>query len=338
MRAITIILLFISSSVFAQEAVFSQFYSSSLYLNPALAGVENETFFGANYRTQWSNIALPFNTFQASFIHPVFQRGMKKRHLGGFGASVLNDVAGPNKEFATQAFSLAGAWNVHLNRSGNHFISLAVQTGVGQQRINYDNLHWSSQYSSTGGYDGALPGEGSFTNTRVFRPIFNTGLMWSFSKKRRKQLSFYNGIALSNLSKTKSYFPGIAGDRSLIFKAHGGITAMLTNSLEISPNYLVQIQDVHKQINVGTYLGYSLSKNRSTSSVKLIAGAWYRLHDGLILSTGVATRKINVGFSYDSNMSSMGRTFGYSGAYEFSVSYRVPGKNNNYKRISSPLI
>jgi type IX secretion system PorP/SprF family membrane protein len=341
MRSLRFILIFISplliTSVYAQDAVFSQFYSSALYLNPALAGVEKETFFGANYRSQWSNISLPFNTCQASFIQPVFQRGMKKRHLGGVGASMLNDVAGANNEFSTQAFSIAAAWNIHLSRSGNHFISVAVQTGIGQQRISYGDLRWSSQYSSATGFDGTLPGESSLTSTRVFRPLLNAGLLWSYSMKGNKPLSFYNGFVVSNLPKTKSYFAGMAGDQSLVLKMHGGVTAALSTQLEISPNYLVQVQGVNKQINLGTYIGYSLSKSKSANNLKLVAGAWYRLNDGMIFSAGVATRKINVGFSYDNNMTSMGRTFGYAAAYEVSVAYRVPGKNN-FKRISSPLI
>jgi type IX secretion system PorP/SprF family membrane protein len=338
-KAISLVIFsLIATTAFAQEAVFSQFYSSALYLNPALAGVENETFLGANYRSQWSNLSVPFNTFQASFIHPVFQGGTKKRHLGGVGASLLSDVAGPNKEFATQAFSLAAAWNIHLNESGNHFITVALQTGVGQQRISYDNLHWSSQYSATAGFDGSLPGESSMTNMRVFRPILNTGLLWSYSAKGRKPMSFYNGLVLSNLPRTNSYFPGTAGDRAVVFKSHGGVTTSLSDKLEISPNYLVQVQGNNSQLNLGTYFGYSLPKGRSLmSGVKIIAGGWYRLGDGLIFSTGVSTRKINIGFSYDNNMSSMGRTFGYTGAYELSMTYRVPGKNN-FKRISSPLI
>ena len=342
MRSLKSILLFMFSLIvvpaLAQETVFSQFYSSALYLNPALAGVENETYFGANYRSQWSNISLPFNTFQASFIQPVFQGGMKKKHLGGIGASVLNDVAGPNREFATQSVSFAAAWNVHFNKSGTHFISMAMQAGVGQQRINYSNLQWSSQYSSTTGFDASLPGEATMTNTRVFRPIVNTGLLWSYSLKRRKNISFYNGLVLSNLPKTGSYFAGTAGYRGTIFKSHGGVTAALSNNLEISPNYLVQVQGTNRQVNVGTYVGYSLAKgNNALSGVKLIAGTWYRLHDGLIFSAGISTSKINVGFSYDNNLSSMGRTFGSAGAYELSVAYRVPNKNN-FKRISSPLI
>lgn len=331
----------LSTQVLAQEPVFSQFYSSGLYLNPALAGVESETFFGANYRSQWSSLSLPFNTFQASFIHPVYNHGIRRKHLGGVGASLLSDVAGPNKEFSTQAFSLSGAWNIRLNGNDNHIISVALQTGIGQQRINNDNLRWSSQYSSGMGYDASLPGEASMNNMRVFRPIVNTGLIWSYTteKNRRSEgVSFYNGLAFSNLAKTNSYFPGVLGDRSMIVKNHGGVSALLSNKFEISPNYLVLIQGKNRQVNIGSYAGYSMNANRgSASKIKVIAGVWYRLNDGLIFSTGLATNKINVGFSYDTNAASMGKSFGYAGAYELSMAYRVPGKNS-FKRISSPLI
>ncbi|HZY79223.1 MAG TPA: PorP/SprF family type IX secretion system membrane protein [Cyclobacteriaceae bacterium] len=332
------VLLFVSSGVLAQESVFSQFYSSALHLNPALAGAEGETFFGANYRSQWQSISLPFNTFQASFIHPVYRGGIRKKHLGGVGASALSDVAGPNKEFATQSVSLSAAWNIRFDKDGNHFVSFALQSGVGQQRINYNSAQWSSQYSAGSGFDASLPGESSANNMRVFRPILNAGLFWSYTLKGRKPLSFYNGLALSNLPRTNSYFPGTVGDRGVIFKTHGGVTAPLSDHLEISPNYLVQLQGVNNQVNLGAYLGYSLLKTRGVSNgAKVIAGAWYRLNDGLILSAGVSTRKVNVGFSYDNNLGSMGRTFGSTGAYELSMGYRIPGKNN-FRRISSPLI
>ena len=308
----------------AQDPVFSQFYSSALYLNPAMAGVENETFFGANYRSQWSSLSLPFNTFQASFIQPVYNHGIRKKHLGGFGVSLLNDVAGPNKEFVNQALSVAGAWNVRLNHNPNHTISFGLQGGVGQQRINYEMLHWSSQYSAATGYDPTIAGENSAANLRIFHSIVNTGLLWSYSKK---DVSFYNGVALNNLSH-----------HPVTLKVHGGFTFPVSNKLDVSPNYLVMTQSGNHQVNIGAYAGYAMLSDRgATSPLKLIAGAWYRIGDGMIFSAGLATKKINVAFSYDNNIASMGKTFGYASAYELSISYRAPGKNN-FKRISSPLI
>src|SRR5690606_9856556 len=135
---------------------FSQYYASGLYLNPALSGLEKDIFLGMNYRSQWSNLSTPFNTFQFSFIHPLTKPGVRAKHLGGFGASFLNDVAGPNKEFVTQSVTLAGAYNFHLNRFGNNIISVGLQAGATQQRINYDALQWSTQYNPATGYDNGL--------------------------------------------------------------------------------------------------------------------------------------------------------------------------------------
>ncbi|MBA4058472.1 MAG: hypothetical protein C0490_27390, partial [Marivirga sp.] len=77
-RYITLFVLLIVSmpSLHAQSPVFSQYYASSLYLNPALSGLEKDIYFGMNYRSQWSNLGLPFNTFQFSFIKPLVKPGI----------------------------------------------------------------------------------------------------------------------------------------------------------------------------------------------------------------------------------------------------------------------
>src|ERR1041384_6132290 len=118
--ALVIIFMLMKIGVQAQSPVFSQYYATSLYLNPALSGLEKDIFMGMNYRSQWSNLGLPFNTFRFSFIKPLVKPGVHVKHLGGFGASFLNDVAGPNKEFTTQSVMVSGAYNFHLTRFGNN--------------------------------------------------------------------------------------------------------------------------------------------------------------------------------------------------------------------------
>src|SRR5688572_8883525 len=99
----------------AQDPVFSQFYTSSLYLNPALAGMEKDVVLGINYRSQWAGVNLPFRTFQLSAIHPIVQQGVRSKHLGGFGATLFSDEAGPHREVVSQGFSIASSYNFHLN-------------------------------------------------------------------------------------------------------------------------------------------------------------------------------------------------------------------------------
>ncbi len=337
-------LVFLQHDLCAQTPVFSQYYASGLYLNPALAGLEKNTYFGMNYRSQWSNLSLPFNTFQFSFIQPITRPGVRKKHLGGFGVSYLNDVAGTNKEFITQSISLAIAHNFHLNRHGNNIISSAVQVGASQQRINYDALQWSSQYSAIAGYDQSLPGESSLINYQILQPVVNAGMMWYYTNKQRSlsplSTSIYNGVSVSNVLRSNSFYLHSKGDVSILYKVHGGFSSTWSRKVDFSPNYLIQWQDKNLQVNLGMYVGYSLTNPKASSksgSTKVLIGGWYRLQDSFILSTGLSNSIWNIGFSYDNNIFSLSKAFGYASAYELSLAYKTHSKNG-FKRFSSPLI
>lgn len=337
-------LFIMETKVYGQSAVFSQYYASALYLNPALAGLEKDTYFGMNNRSQWNNLSLPFTTFQFSFIQPINRPGPHIKHVGGVGLSFLNDVAGANKEFVTQGLSIAGAYNYHLNRYGNNIIAAAFQLGVNQQRINYNGLRWSSQYSSFSGFDQSLPGEASLTNNQVFQPVVNAGLVWYYTNKQRNlsfySTSIYNGFSVSNLVPTTGFYLHSKSDMSLLYKLHGGFTKTWSRSIDFSPNYLVQWQDKNFQINLGMYIGYSINHPRVSNkkgSTKILAGIWYRLQDAVIVTTGMSNDIWNLGFSYDSNIFSLSKTFGYGSSYEISLAYKILNKHG-FKRFSSPLI
>lgn len=337
-------LLITANELFAQNPVFSQYYSSGLYLNPALAGLEKDTYFGMNYRSQWSNLSLPYSTFQFSFIQPITKPGARKKHWGGFGLSFLNDVAGANKEFVTQGLSLAFAYDLHLNRYGNNIISLALQGGASQQKINYSAMQWSSQYASFTGYDESLPGEPGLVNDNLFHPVFNAGMMWYYTNKQRNMshysTSVYNGIAVSNLIRANGFYLNKKADATLLYKVHGGFVSTWSRKVDISPNYLIQYQEESLQINVGMYVGYAVtnkSANSASGNLKLMVGVWYRLGDAIIVSTGLSNATWNIGVSYDSNVFSLSKTFGYGSSYEISLGYKIVNKNG-FKRFSSPLI
>ncbi len=347
MRQITflttfLLLLILPFVAVSQAPVFSQYYSSGLYLNPALAGLEKDIYLGMNYRTQWGNLNLPFTTFQFSYIQPISRNGSPKRHVGGLGLSFLNDVAGSNKEFITQGISLALARNFQLNHLGNNILAIALQAGASQQRINYDDLRWSSQYSAFTGYDQSLPGESTLTNERVFNPILNAGLMWYYHPRPKnlsvKSTSIFNGVSVSNILRPDGFYLNSKDALSLLYKIHGGFTSAITRKIEVSPNYLVQLQDESMQVNLGMYVGYTITTSRDISAgMKAIAGAWYRYQDAVIISVGLSNANWNLGFSYDSNVFSFGKAFGYGSAYELSLAYKIVSKSG-YKRFSSPLI
>jgi type IX secretion system PorP/SprF family membrane protein len=326
-------------SAWPQDPVFSQFYTSSLYLNPALAGLERDIVFGMNYRSQWAGVNLPFRTFQLSVIHPIIQQGVKSKHMGGVGASLFSDEAGANREMVSNGFTVASSYNFHLDKSGNHLLATALQFGVLQRHVNLDALRWSSQYSSAFGYDPSLPGE-TFVADRVTSPVIHAGLVWRLviDNHRRPMKMHYHGFAFSNLNRPRGFFLDRRETSSVLIKAHGGYLQSFSNGLELSPNYLIQYQK-ELQLNVGGFASYSLPNvtSKTANDFKVSIGMWYRLFDSFIFTTGITTSKWNAGFSYDNNSSSFERNFQGANAFELSFAYRI-SILKEFKKFSSPLL
>lgn len=326
-------------SIRAQDPVFSQFYTSSMFLNPALSGFEKDIVFGLNYRSQWTGVNLPFKTFQFSAMHPILRQGVTSKQLGAFGGSVFTDEAGPNREMVSQGFTVASSYNFHLNRSGKHLLATALQLGVLQRRINADALQWSSQYSSLMGYDPSLPGE-NFIAEQVTTPVINAGLAWRLvvDNRMKPMRMYYQGAAFSNLNRPKGFFERAHEPASILIKIHGGYLHTFQNGLELSPNYLLQYQK-SVQLNVGGYAAYALPRvtSKSLTDLKLSLGFWYRIKDSFIVTTGMNTSSWSAGFSYDANNSSLSRDFHAASAFEISFSYRIH-ITKEYRRFSSPLI
>ncbi len=336
---IAVLSLLVTENIFSQDPVFSQFYASSMFLNPALSGLEKDIVFGVNYRTQWAGVSLPFRTFQFSAIHPIIQQGVSSKQLGAFGGSAFSDEAGPNREMVSQGFALASSYNFHLNQTGKNLLVTALQLGVLQRRANLDALKWSSQYSSLLGYDPSLPGE-NFISDRVTTPVINAGLVWRLvvDDLINPVRMYYQGLAFSNLNRPKGFFHDTHEPSSILVKAHGGYLRAFSNGVEISPNYLIQYEKM-AQVNVGVYAAYALPRvtSKSLTDLKLSVGFWYRIRDSFIVTTGMTTSSWSAGFSYDANNSSLERNFQGANAFEFSFSYRI-NIMKEYRRFATPLI
>ena len=333
---VAILFVVLAVRIHAQNPVFSQYYTTALYLNPALAGMERDVLFGINYRSQWSNVNLPFRTFQFTYIHPILKHGVRNKQLGGVGGSFFSDEAGTNREFVTQGISLAAAYNFHLDKSGNNIIALAAQLAVYQKRVSLEALQWSSQYQG-GNYDQSLPGENQLSE-RIIYPQINTGALWNhFSgKKSGFYRGFYNGVAVTNMIRPQGFYESQQDSPQMLYRIHGGLLTSLTGELEFSPNYLVEIQN-GVQLNIGASIAYDLSQGMNLKNIKGSLGAWYRVQDAFILTTGLIHPSWNFGFSYDSNTSNFGRNFKGANAFEISLAYKIKA-SKGFRKFSSPLI
>ena len=116
-----LVLLFVCVSPLlrAQDAIFSQFYASPVYLNPAFAGSAHGYRFVLNYRDNPASGFSHFRTFNTAFDHYVPALG------GGLALLVTSDHAG-NLLVMNQ---ISAIYSVHLRLTDDSYLHFGAQAG-----------------------------------------------------------------------------------------------------------------------------------------------------------------------------------------------------------------
>lgn len=295
---------------YSQAPNFSQYYATGLYLNPALAGIEAQPRFSIHYRNQWTEVEHSFKTAQASIIYPLIKKGVRPKHTGGIGVSAFTDEIGQSGAFKTTGFTVAAAYDIHLNEYGNNLIALGAQVGHFQRALRQQNVRWTSQYDPTIGYDPTQTPGVILSGYNSDYIALNAGIMWFYKNKYRYSVhntSFFNGLAINNLNEPQDAFLENSAI-PMLYKLHGGMHYNVNRKVAISPNYIIQLQGTEFQTNVGAYSSYTLFSRSRNRQTKVILGLWYRLMDSFIISAGIKTSNLEIGLSYDQNASALSRS------------------------------
>lgn len=322
-----------SLPVRSQDAAFSQYYASGVYLNPSLAGIEPNWAFNLNYRSQWSSIGTPYITSQASFIYP-FHSKSKGRNWGGAGISVYNDRAGDGNLQVT-GVNINLAYTLHL--SSMQSLVFGLQGGFIQKSIDFGNFQWGSQYDSFMGFNSTLDNpaaNNNLVNNSIY-PDIGAGFLYYYNPERdyqNKGMSAFFGGAVYHLNQSnESLIDGQESPLPMLMKAHTGLEFNLSDKVNLSPNALFAFQNSVYQINTGVYITYMFAQQTSVlGPTDLIIGTWYRLDDSFIFMTGIGNDYYTLGLSYDLNSSSLRTNTRGRGAYEVSLKITKP----NPKRMA----
>lgn len=326
----------------AQDPLFSQYYASALYLNPAMAGLEPTPTFSSNYREQWRSIVIPYITSQISLIHPVYAKtGGRELQIGGAGLSFYNDRAGDGN-FKTIGLNINAAYNLYFMGNESQYLTFGLQGGLIQKRVDYTNLTWGEQYNPYIGYDASInPGIG--VNAGKSYADIGAGLIYSYKgeKNLKNPLTGFAGFSAYHINRpNESFYKTLVARLPVLYKIHGGLNIMASEKIKISPNVLAMMQGNIRLLNAGMYVTYDISGDEKIKTLKpteFIVGGWYRLKDSFIISTGIASANYTLGFSYDVNNSNLRSSTQGRGAFEISLAVRQV-KSNRYKRYHTPRI
>ena len=94
----------------------------------------------------------------------------------------------------------------------------------------------------------------------------------------------------------------------------------------ISPNIIFTQQGTFQQLNMGLYIKKS----------SLTGGVWYRNKDAFIITLGLESEYIKVGYSYDITISKL--SLGSGGSHEVSMGFNFAckPKKKSFRTISCP--
>ena len=301
-------IMLIASSLFGQDAHYSQFYANPLYLNPAFAGTNNCPRFSVNFRDQWPAIKGNFISFSGSY-----DQHINALH-GGFGALFSADLQGYNAGSSLiSTYNASIIYNFRAQISHNFNLQFALQCGYLTSAIHWENLQFVS-------------GSNANSYQSYYAPKSQFDAAFGFVGYSPY---LYFGVAMHHLFPTPVSFVKIMNSKfTTIWQPK--ITAHIGGKITIS-------QKMRAEVNAGDIFFYPnlvfisqgkfnyLHEGFYFNFYPFTIGTWLRHDfkslDALIISCGMEYKFLRVGYSYDFSLSKLERT---GGAHEISLQFTIP--------------
>ena len=306
----------------AQDASFSQFYASPMYLNPALAG---STWCGRltlNYRNQWPSISGNFVNYNAAYDQSLSSIN------SGYGIMFNSDNMGDG---ALKTSTISGLYSYNLQLGQDMFLNVGFQGTFIQTKLDWSKLVFGDMIDPINGSIGTTTLETPPANLSMGYVDFSTGAFFSYKGK------YYGGFAAHHLTTPDNGFYNKTDSQlGMKLTVHGGASFEMGKNnhdeyISVSPNILYQQQGEFHQLNVGCYVNY----------FPFVGGLWMRHNfenaDAMIVLLGFKQDNWKVGYSYDMTLSELSNASG--GAHEISFAWEFcieRDKRKTLRAINSP--
>ena len=298
----------------SQDIHFSQFYASPLTLNPSFTGsFEGLMRFGANYRSQWGSVSVPYQTVSIYTDLNILRDKMGGNWLSA-GLIAVNDHAGDGRLMVNKA-GLSLAYHLKLTKWHNFYLHFGATGLYIHKRINFSSLIFDSQWTDVGFDSNLDPGE-NYSSDAIHYVDMHLGASISYSVL--KKFSIKSGISVIHvLAPTETYF-NAANQVHRRPVGHLYSDIRLGKDWGIQPGAVFMYQRKAQELIVGTnvVLDKKLSYSRKLT---IFFGLWYRNRDAVYPLVGLQLQKTRLLFNYDVNLSKLVPGSYTVGAFEISI-------------------
>ena len=199
-----IAILFLGTTLLAQDIHFSQFGNSPLNLNPGLNGVfGGDIRFVGNFRSQWNAVPVPYTTFSGSIENKIYyRRNQYDRYLTA-GLMINYDRQG---SIALTSLQIGIPIALTLPVPKNNLLSLGVIPAFGQRSFGTNKWTFDAQFVDCLFDPTASTHEdGSFFSTNLQYFDLSVGLNYRhYAKKSRTRFDI--GGALHHVNRPDHNF------------------------------------------------------------------------------------------------------------------------------------
>ena len=312
-----LVALFVSVTCIGQAGNITQWYSSPLYLNPALAGTGHSDVRLANtFRSQWNPI------IQQTTVH----LGLDKfQENWGYGAMFNKYSAGQGSIETNQVMASLAR---HLRVSDNGYFSLGFQSGFYQRSLDLTQAVFESQYNQETQLISSESGE----NISIARSVILDAGAGVHYRVEGPTNQFEAGISIGHIfqGNVSLYEDGTSFlPRRITTYATYGL--YLDSALVLRPMLMHSMQGTARQLNALVAV-----EKHFMGGKKVAFGTGIRTGDALIFMTQLDLGQLTAGFSYDVNTSVLTRATGGFGAMEINVALRLGKQTNAPGQVVQP--
>lgn len=323
---VLIYLLAQGTSVFSQDAMFSQVNQAPMLINPASTGLmDGWERIALQHRNQWLGSNGKYNNTLFSFDFNLMKSETNDQSYIGIGAFFLRDVAGDG-QIGRQSGALSLSSIIPMGRSG-HSISAGLQGGFGSTTLNETALVFESQWNGKE-FDPLLLSGEQLSNHYSYLDA-SAGVMYQFdggstSFFGSSDVKFQLGAAVYHFNRpTINFAAGGTSNLNRKFVFHSLFRKDIADSdIQYELDLTQFIQGKQRATYFGGMLKYKLTNggNYLGGSNQIGLGLHMRTFDAIVPSFMLKLKGFRFEVSYDATISALKRAPG-GGSFELSLSY-----------------
>jgi len=317
------VLSFSIQSIYGQDFIYSQYFGSQSYINPALTGLfDGDYKLSSVYRSQWSAYGTNFQTLSVNAEGSFF-----KEKLNGSYVSI--GISGFRDDMASVITNDMGRLNASFTKKIGDLVPSYLSVGT---YIGMSSLNLNSNFFTT-------PDDISENFAKRSIQNFDMGVGANYQIVFPSTTSVFFGASVSHILPMRVSYLNNSVTKEKLINVYTSARIKASEKINFIPAVLFSYQNPNKQLNVGTNIQFYFGDYAENNS-SIHFGSFIRFgnnaFDAWILQSRFDYRGLSIGASFDANMNELKSVTNGFGAWEISIAYVGLLKTKKNSRSECP--